>query len=148
MGSPTLSDALAQEAVNVLAKVGGNKTIAAATLGLARSGFQSRIKIAQQRGMTPNAGTPDADDVQGLKAKVKRLESALRSHENQSEQARQIKAATTRRSTGCCTASWPSTSTPTSASRSTFPTARTPTTRCTTTPTCSRMATSSAAVTA
>lgn len=92
MAQPPLSDALAQEAVNVLAAHNGKQTAAAEALGIGRGTLQGRVRVAQQRGITPNAGTPDADDVQGLKAKIKRLESALRSHENQSEQGRIIKA--------------------------------------------------------
>lgn len=92
MAQPPLSDALAQEAVNAMAAHNGISTTASAALGISRGTLQGRLRVAQQRGMTPNAGTPDADDVQGLKAKVKRLESSLKSHESQSDQARQIKA--------------------------------------------------------
>ena len=92
MGTPPLSNALAQEAVNILATHDGNKSAAAKALGLGRGAFQNRVNIAEQRGMTPNAGTPDADDVQALKARVKRLETALRAHDSQSDHAQQIKA--------------------------------------------------------
>ena len=92
MAQPPLSDALAQEAVNVLAAHNGRCTVAAEALGISYSTLQGRVRVAKQRGMTPNAGQPAGDDVQGLKAKVKRLEASLKSHESQSDQARQIKA--------------------------------------------------------
>lgn len=77
MAATPLSDSLAQEAVNVLAAHNGNYAAAAITMGTNRGTLQGRIRVAKSRGMTPNAGTPDADDVQGLKAKVKRLEADL-----------------------------------------------------------------------
>ena len=92
MSAIPMSDALAQEAINTIAAHDGNKTHAANALGISRGALQGRAIAAEHRGLTPNAGTPDADDVQGLKAKVKRLESSLRSHETQSDQARHIKA--------------------------------------------------------
>jgi len=92
MATPPLSDTLVQEAINALAARGGNTVHAAAMLGIGRGALQGRIRVGKERGMTPSAGTPDADDVQGLKSKVKRLEAALKSHENQSEQGCQIKA--------------------------------------------------------
>lgn len=90
---PTLkiSAALLQEAVNLLAACGGNQTVGSKQAGVSRTTFQSRITEALRQGVTPNAGTPDANDVQALRAKVKRLESALHSYENQSEQAHAIK---------------------------------------------------------
>lgn len=91
MSTPPVSDAAVQEAVNALAAANGNCTHAAAAIGISREALNGRIRMAKARGMVPNAGTPAADDVQALKAKVKRLESALHSHENQSEQARIIK---------------------------------------------------------
>lgn len=91
MPSPQLSNALAQEAINAVAAAGGNKSHAAVALGITRNTINGRYKAGKERGLTPNAGQPDADDVQSLKAKVKRLEGALRSHENQSEQGRVIK---------------------------------------------------------
>lgn len=91
MPTPRLSDALAQEALNLLAAHNGNQSRAALSAGINRQAFMHRVETARARGMKPNAGQPDADDVQALKAKVKRLESALKTHENQSEQGRIIK---------------------------------------------------------
>jgi hypothetical protein len=91
MPTPPLSDALVQESINALAAAGGNQTHAAGALGISREALCGRIRTGKARGLTPNAGQPDADDVQSLKAKVKRLESALKVHEKQSEQEEIIK---------------------------------------------------------
>lgn len=91
MATPAISATLLQETMNVLAAHDGNQTASAKAMGLARATFQSRVREAERQGITPNAGTPSADDVQALKSKVKRLEAALKTHENQSEQGRIIK---------------------------------------------------------
>jgi len=91
MPTPALSGALAQEAINALAANGGVATKAAAALGISRGCMEGRLFTARSRGMTPNAGMPSADDVQSLQAQVKRLETALKGHEKQSEQSRIIK---------------------------------------------------------
>lgn len=91
MPSGAISDALLQATVNALA-AGKTQSGAAKLLGLPRTTVQGRLDEARARGITPNGAKLEVEDMQGLKAKVKRLESALRSHENQSEQARQIKA--------------------------------------------------------
>lgn len=91
MAAPRLSDTILQETVNTLAAHGGNQTKAAAALGMPRATFKDRLHEAHGRGVKPNAGVPDADDVQSLKAKVHRLEAALRVHDKQSEQGRIIK---------------------------------------------------------
>ena len=91
MPTPSLSDALAQQAINTLAAHNNNMTQAASSLGIGRGAFQNRVCIAKNRGMEPNAGQPDPEDVQVLKAKVKRLESELRTHGKQSEQSKVIK---------------------------------------------------------
>ena len=93
MPTPPLSDALVQESINALAAAGGNQTHAAGALGISREALCGRIRTGKARGLTPNAGQPDADDVQSLKAKVKRLEGALKVHEKQSEQEEIIKRA-------------------------------------------------------
>lgn len=91
MPTPRLSDAILQETVNALAANGGNQTKAAVVLNLNRQALRERMIKAAARGITPNAGQPDADDVQSLKAKVHRLEAALKVHDKQSEQGRIIK---------------------------------------------------------
>lgn len=91
MPSGAISDALLQATVNALA-AGKTQSGAAKLLGLPRTTVQGRLDEARARGITPNGAKLEVEDMQGLKAKVKRLESALRSHENQSEQGRIIKA--------------------------------------------------------
>lgn len=88
MPSPPLSNSLAQEALNALAAADGNQTHAAHALSIGRSALQNRINVARLRGMTPNSGQPDADDVQALKAKVKRLEAAIHRSDTESEQGK------------------------------------------------------------
>lgn len=91
MAGPTHSDAMLQAAVNALHS---EKTqhAAARLLGVPRATLQGRLHSAAARGITPNGSKIEVEDVQGLKAKIKRLESSLKSHESQSDQARQIKA--------------------------------------------------------
>lgn len=92
MSTPPTSPALLQEAVNALAAHNGSQVHAASAIGIPRGTFRERLQRASVAGITPNAGLPNADDVQGLKAKVKRLETELRGHERQSEQGAIIKA--------------------------------------------------------
>jgi hypothetical protein len=91
MPTPRTSDTLLQEAVNILAAHGGNQSKAARSIDLNRETFRTRIANAVAKGYVPNAGQPDADDVQSLKSKVKRLEAALHGHERQSDQEDIIK---------------------------------------------------------
>lgn len=91
MPSGAISDALLQATVNALA-AGKTQSGAAKLLGLPRTTVQGRLDEARARGITPNGAKLEVEDMQGLKAKVKRLESSLKSHESQSDQARQIKA--------------------------------------------------------
>lgn len=90
MPTTPMSDAVLQETVNTRA-AHASQAAAAKGLGIPRSTLQSRLVEAKARGIAPNAGVPDADDVQALKAKTKRLESALKIHEKQSEQSKIIK---------------------------------------------------------
>ncbi|MHB8388012.1 MAG: hypothetical protein ACYDBH_00355 [Acidobacteriaceae bacterium] len=89
--TPALSDALAQEALNVLAQFNGNQVHAARHLKMSRGGFQGRIAEAKARGFVPNAAHAAADDVQALQAKVRRLEMEVRAHGRQSEELDIIK---------------------------------------------------------
>ena len=91
MPTPPISDALAQEALNAVAAAGGNQLGASRAMGINRNTLVGRFRAAKERGMTPNAGMPDSDDVQSLKAKVKRLETALHAHDRQDEQAEVVK---------------------------------------------------------
>lgn len=91
MPSGTISDALLQATVNAFA-AGKTQSGAAKLLGLPRTTVQGRLDEARARGITPNGSKIEVEDAQGLKAKIKRLESSLKSHESQSDQARQIKA--------------------------------------------------------
>jgi len=50
-GTPPLSDALAEEAAAAYREHGANKAQAAAALGLSKSTFKSRLKLAAERGM-------------------------------------------------------------------------------------------------
>ena len=89
--SRSLSDALAQDTVNALAKYGIEHK-AAAALGISRTTFQSRLMTAKARGVKPNAGHTDPDDPQALRARIRQLETDLRAHERQSDQDAMIMA--------------------------------------------------------
>lgn len=91
MSALQLSPFLMQESVNMLARCDGNQLVASAKLGIPRGTLQHRLREAKNRGITPNAGQSDADDVQALKSKIKRLESELKTHERQADQAEIIK---------------------------------------------------------
>ena len=59
MGIP-LSKELAVEAAKALEAAGGNLTVAAESLGLSRSTFQNRLRVAVQQGMTNKPRSPTA----------------------------------------------------------------------------------------
>ena len=77
MTAPKLPNALAQEAVDAVAKYGGQYK-AAGALSLPRSTFQSRIREAERRGFKPSAGVEDPKNLAHVTAKLKRVEAELR----------------------------------------------------------------------
>src|SRR3990167_4508275 len=77
MPTPKLSSALAQEAVDAFAKY-ADQTKAAAALGLPRPTYQARLREAQQRGVKPSPGVEDANNIEHVRAKLKRTEADLR----------------------------------------------------------------------
>lgn len=88
--SKPLSDALVQATINEYAKYGTEEK-AAAAMGISRSTFMSRLMIARGRGVKPNGGFSDPNDVQSLKAQVKRLESELKGRDKQDDKLNIIK---------------------------------------------------------
>lgn len=91
MATPPLSDALAQQAVNLNAQY-PTQLAAAAVLGIPCDTFKHRLRTAKARGFTPNNGLTAPDDLQALKAQIKRLEAELRTHERQDDQGRVLQA--------------------------------------------------------
>src|SRR3990167_1209216 len=91
MSTPKLSAALLQQAVDAVAKYDGNQVAAAKALGIVRSTFQGRLREALRLGVKPGDRLPDPDDVQALKAKVKRLEVELHAHQKVDDQTEIIK---------------------------------------------------------
>jgi hypothetical protein len=90
MANEKLSNALAQQAVNLVAQH-GSQQLAANASGISRSSLQSRLAIAKARGLKPGKGLSDSNDAQALKAQVKRLEAELKRHEAQSSELETIK---------------------------------------------------------
>jgi len=77
MATPPLPDHLLQEAVDCLARHGGNQTHAARELGVSRAGLQRRVEIAKQRKIKPGRGMDDPNDIEHLRVKLKRSEQEL-----------------------------------------------------------------------
>lgn len=77
MATPPISDSVVQQTIDTLAGC-GDVFQAAEKLGVSRRTVYDRMKIAEKRGIKPGRGATLPDDVQGLKATVKRLESELR----------------------------------------------------------------------
>jgi len=74
MGTENISRTLAQQAVNAVAEH-GTQQAAAAALGVPRTTLQSRVFAARGFGLKPNGGRIDVDDVQALRAELKRVRS-------------------------------------------------------------------------
>lgn len=74
MSQRQLSKALLQQAVNAYAEA-GTFPGAAALLGIPRNTVQSRVHDAQRRGVKPNGGRHDPNDLQAVKAELKRLKA-------------------------------------------------------------------------
>ncbi|MDP3972151.1 MAG: helix-turn-helix domain-containing protein [Candidatus Nanopelagicales bacterium] len=91
MSARPVSDAVLQATVNIFAEHGNNQAHAAAALNIGRRTLQERLMAAKKRGIAPG-GKGDPDDVQALKAKVKRLETELKGREKEADQAEIIKS--------------------------------------------------------
>jgi len=91
MAMSETSTSLLQQAVNALAKCAGNQSAAAKYLTLNRNTFRCRLVEALRLGLEANGDSPDPDDMQSLRSRIKRLEAELRGHEKKSEQAQIIK---------------------------------------------------------
>ena len=76
MANNSLSLELAQEAVDAVAQY-GEQQAAANALGLSRSTFQSRLRVAQQRRLKPSPGIEDPNNLDHLKGRIQRLEAEL-----------------------------------------------------------------------
>jgi hypothetical protein len=77
MSQPPLTKDQMQEAIDTVAKH-GFETKAALALNIPRETLRGRIREAQRRGMKVSQGIEDLNNVEHLKAKLKRVETALR----------------------------------------------------------------------
>lgn len=77
MAMPPVSDSVLQQTVDALARC-GDTSEAAKKLGVSRRTIYDRVKLAKGRKIKPGGGKALPDDVQGLKATIKRLETELR----------------------------------------------------------------------
>lgn len=77
MAQDKLSDALLQSTVNALHQH-ATQAAAAEALGISRPTLQHRAQEARVRGIKPDGRTATAEDIQTVKAQVKRLEAELK----------------------------------------------------------------------
>lgn len=90
MATPKISDAVLQQTVDTFAKA-GDVFKAAEILGVSRRTIYDRAKLAEERGIKPGGGASLPNDVQGLKATVKRLEAELRRANSVSSEIETVK---------------------------------------------------------
>jgi len=92
MPTPSLPDEVYQQAVDTLARHGGNKTRAAKSLGIAVNTFRSRLEVAQKRQIKPSNALPDVEypDIPGTNMETDELISHLK---NRFDKRRKAEAA-------------------------------------------------------
>ena len=72
-----VEDCVLQEMVDMLVKHGGVRDHAAKELGMSPNTFKGRIKMAEERNITPSKNIENLNDINHAKLKIKRLEAEV-----------------------------------------------------------------------
>lgn len=90
MATPQLSDTILQQTVDAHA-ASKNHVETAHSLGISRRTVYDRLALAKARGITPSGGRTSPDDLQALKATIRKLESELRRANSVSSEIETVK---------------------------------------------------------
>ncbi len=78
MPAPETERSVAQQALNMVASCDGNEAAAAAKYRISRSTLRGRLAAAKRLGLTPGSTIENLEDVEHLKAKLRRAELDLK----------------------------------------------------------------------